>query len=221
MSKRAIFLDGKRSSAAASSTTTTTTTWQITHNDDDGVDTASTLFTDTDGIFSGMEIVGMVAVRPYVAYFRFLNVGIPNAATIDTAKLVLRTNTAVAGGSGTDPDLGQPQKIDAIDTASSTRPASANDVVGATGTSAVVNWALENPLEVDTSYDTTEIKTILQELVNDGSWASGNNITFRVYNLWSLQEFDVSFSTSNARFQSRDQSTTHAAKLTATYTYTA
>lgn len=221
MSKRAIFLDGKRSSAAASSTTTTTTTWQVSNGGDDGSGAhgSSTMSAGNAPVNSGNEVQMFVVNIGYYGFFRFLNVGITQGATIDAAKLTLRTTDSSGGGAEVgDLDL-YTFKVDALDVDDSTRPTDANDVnESATTTSAVVDWTLTSSVSDDADLDTPEIKTVLQEVVDRALWSSGNDITFRVYNEKVSESSPTGLSDCQLSCFSYDQNTSKAAKLVVEYT---
>ncbi|MFW9899899.1 MAG: hypothetical protein ACFFDY_01270 [Candidatus Thorarchaeota archaeon] len=61
-----------------------------------------------------------------------------------------------------------------------TTPTSCADVVAMNLTTASVNWNNEGAWTLDTAYDSPDIKTIIQEIVNRGGWASGNDIQILV-----------------------------------------
>lgn len=220
MSKRAIYLGGKRG-AGGPTTTTSTTTWQVSNGGDDGtgVHGSTVLSAGVASVVAGNDVEMGVVNIGYYAFFRFLNVGIAQGATIDDAKLTLRTSQSSDGGAEIgDLDL-YDFKVDALDVDDSTRPSDGNDVnENATTTSAVVNWPLTSSVSDDADLDTPEIKTVLQEVVNRSGWSSGNDITFRVYNAKTSEGNPMGLSDCHLQCWSYDQNTSKAGKLVVTYT---
>ena len=227
MSKRAIFLDGKRGAGAVGpSTTTTTTTWQVSANADDGWAlgaSADTFLNSGINCIGGFYLLGDPGVgTPFgtFAWFRFQNVGIPKLATIDTAKLTFKTQAAGNGGAEYGDLDAHTFKVDALDEDNVSAPSVADDVnEEADTTSAIVDWSLTSSVADDADLDTPEIKTVLQEIVNRSGWASGNAVLFRYYSE-ETGSTDGSGATEDCRLdvQSREESSANAAKLVVTYT---
>ena len=190
----------------------------MSHGDDDGqaVHNSSTLTSIPSVTSAGnIPIPGITNVG-YYTFFRFLNVTIPNAATIDAAKLTLRTGEDAESG---DLDL-YDFRIDALDQDSTSRPVhgTGGNTVNQGGTEAVVNWPLTSSVADDADLDTPEIKTVLQEIVNRGGWASGNAITFRIYNTKTSEPSPMGLSECNLHIVAYDGDSSNAAKLVVTYT---
>jgi hypothetical protein len=224
MSKRAIFLSGKRGGGGYVPTTTTTT-WQVSAGGDDGWaqhGTTTTMFTG-DALIGGFFVysTGMGGM-PYgtYAFCRFQNVGIPQGATIDTAKLTFKTQATSSGGAEHGDLDAHTFKVDAIDEDDVSAPSAASDVNdSAATTEEIVDWSLTSSVADDADLDTPEIKTVLQEIVNRGGWASGNAVMFRYYSE-ETDSSDSSGSTVDCRLdvQSYEESSSNAAKLVVTYT---
>jgi len=218
MSKRAIFLGGKRGGSVP--VVTTTTTWQVSHSGDDGSGIDSGIgSTVLSSLQAGNETYAYVTNIGYYAFFRFLNVGIPQGANIHAAKLTLRTRDAASGGTeGGDLDL-YTFKVDALDVNSSTRPASDSSVFNdlADSTTAVVDWTLTSSVSDDADLDTPEIKTVLQEVVDRGGWLTGSNVTFRTYNTKTTETSPTGVATCLLHISAHETATSTAAKLTVTY----
>ena len=113
------------------------------------------------------------ATDEYLTYF--FNVTLPDGCTIDDAKI----NFYFPIGSADEPN----HTIDAEDVANATAPVQGdanNSISGRTGTTATVNW-LNTDLGAAGYFDTPDIKTIVQELVDSYDFSSGNHVLFRMY----------------------------------------
>ena len=105
------------------------------------------------------------------AFFRFQNINISQGATIQSAylKVVYSTGTGTAA-----------LKIVGTDADNVAAPSQVSDGATSLHTSAVVSWS--NPSTHSTNYQTSpDIKTVVQEIVDRGSWASGNAIMIQTY----------------------------------------
>jgi len=224
MSKRAIFLSGKRGGGASGPTTTTeTTTWQVSAGGDDGwvVHNSTTTSFHATSLLGGFWLVsGIVPYGTYV-FCRFQNVTIPQGATIDTAKLTFKTLATIDGGAEHGDLDAHTFKVDAIDEDDVSAPSTSSDVNNhATTTEEIVDWSLTSSVADDADLDTPEIKTVLQEVVGRDGWESGNAVMFRYYSE-ETDSSDGSGSTVDCRLdvQSYEESSSDAAKLVVTYTY--
>ena len=102
---------------------------------------------------------------------RFLNVTIPQGATIDTAYLTLHADDTKSSTTVNSRIRG----VDADDAAmSTTTGGGAGSFENPPFTSAVVDWDNIAAWTNDTDYNSPEIKTIIQEIVDRGGWSSGN-----------------------------------------------
>ena len=114
---------------------------------------------------------GVPTVYTYGSGMRFTNITIPQGTTIDSAYLTLTASNPMSGAA-----------VKARISADDTDDAATFSTVGdfdtryAARTTARVDWdniaAWTNELE----YDSPEIKTVIQEIVDRGGWTSGNDI---------------------------------------------
>lgn len=102
-------------------------------------------------------------------WFRFQNVTINQGSTIHAANLAPR----VWFTNGSAPD---PTKIYGIKVSNPTAPVNNTDITTRARTTAFVNWS---PTFSDgTVVNTPDLSAIIQELVNDPAWVSGNSMMF-------------------------------------------
>ncbi len=108
--------------------------------------------------------------------WRFQNITIPQGATIGSAKI---TWTSSRNSSGT--VVGSIQAEDADNPATFTAGGAGGvsdfNTRLANLTTASVSYS-QGAVSADTTYDTPDIKDIVQEIVDRGSWASGNSMVF-------------------------------------------
>jgi hypothetical protein len=97
---------------------------------------------------------------------RFLNVTVPNGATIDTSYLTFRANTSL--GASIDSLYIYGNDVDNAATFSDKDDFNARAL-----TDAKVQWSPADWTEGN-DYNSAEIKTVIQEIVNRAGWASGN-----------------------------------------------
>lgn len=137
----------------------TTFSAQVAASSDDADQAAGTvdLTASTMNANSASQYIGL----------RFLNVTIPNAATINSASISLNFTSA----SYDDPDV--TIYAEATDDSTTFTTGSSN-ISGRTSTSATVTWTATG---IGTGTKTSpDIKTVIQEIVNRGGWTSGNDI---------------------------------------------
>jgi hypothetical protein len=103
----------------------------------------------------------------FTCFFRFANVVIDNAATINTAIVTL---TSIGSLSGTVLDL----TIKGIKETNATAPTSRADGLGRTLTTASVAWNGVGAWFGEGTYDSPDVSAIISEIVGQGGWASGN-----------------------------------------------
>lgn len=143
--------------------------------------------------------VGDSATGDVDAAVRFNNVTIAQGATINSATLTL-TSTALHSFTY----LSKIYGIDEDDTADfSSSP------LGRTKTTASVDWD-ETSMADEAEIVTPDIKTIVQEIVDRGSWASGNDMGFIIEN-------DGTSGSSNADFYDYGTDSSKAALLSVNY----
>lgn len=100
---------------------------------------------------------------------RFTNITIPKGATITSAKITLKTRSDY-GGNYCDLD------IQACNEDNSAQMTSFANFGSRPRTTANIAWT--QTFTLNTVYDTPEIKTVIQEIVNRANWASGNAMQF-------------------------------------------
>jgi MSHA biogenesis protein MshQ len=97
---------------------------------------------------------------------RWQNVTVPQGATIDTATLQINITST------SDDDIYLDLYGDDTDSASAFSAGSGNnDISGRTPTTAKVDW---DDASAGAGWQSKEVKTIIQEIVNRGTWNSGN-----------------------------------------------
>jgi len=139
---------------------------------------------------------------------RFTSVDIPQGATINTAKITFRCGYATSGTVCRTRFRGE----DIDDAAAFSTQA---NYLGRDRTSAYVDWDGIPAWIVDTNYESPEIKTVVQEIVNRGSWASGNDMVI----FWDDHEDRSDHNNACERWaRSYDGSTTYAPKIHIEYT---
>lgn len=103
------------------------------------------------------------------SFARFVSVAIPQGATILSAKLTLTANE--------NKSLTTVNSIlSAIDADNPSAPTTYSGAETATRTTATVAWDDIGAWTLDTAYDSPDITTIIQEIVDRPGWASGNAI---------------------------------------------
>jgi hypothetical protein len=100
---------------------------------------------------------------------RFQGVSIPNGATVSTSYVVL-----TAGNNNTEDSM--KVNLSAQQSATAATFSTYADYSGRTHTTATVSWNFTTDWVMDTAYNSAEIKTIIQELVNDYGGLSSSNI---------------------------------------------
>ena len=175
----------------------------IAANNDDAYE-----FFETTTVIGGLDGDGWVCGGRGGGYnyvgLRWQNVTIPQGATIDSVTIDIVT-TYKNGAATSIPGILHGEDADnAIDFVG----VAGNEISGRTKTTANVSWAypLGDVPGVSTSPD---IKTIIQEIVNRGSWSSGNALVI----IWESTTNDpVEWA------QAEDFNTGTAAKITIGYT---
>ena len=126
-----------------------------------GSDGYTELYTTGDIYAGAYEVTGSWQV--YELALRFTDVTIPGGSVITNAYFTIKTHDPV----GT-PDM----DIQAFDEDNSAQVSSFADFQGRSRTTANINWT--QVLSADTVYDSPEIKTVMQEIVDRVGWTSGN-----------------------------------------------
>jgi len=143
--------------------------WDVVANSDDaGFRRTSEWFSLTSWISLG-DYSG--TLYDYEGMFRFTNISIPQGATITGAWLEVQT----PGIYGNDPDL----IIFGQDSDDCVTFSTANNYKARPTTSASVSWTPSGWV-ADGRYNSTDMKSVVQEIVNRGGWASGNDMAIFV-----------------------------------------
>ena len=129
---------------------------------------------------------------------RFLNIYIPKGATIVEAYLKLTCRTS-------DSSTGVLSRLRGEKNASPLTFSDYADYNARIRTAAVIDWDDIPPWTVGTQYQSPDIKTIIQEIVNLGGWASGNPIVI----FWDDHEARTPTDTTRLR---RGRSWNHASR---------
>jgi len=181
-------------------------TWQVAASTDD---CRRILTTDYWSLATAYSAAGAFPVSSYQwgSGMRFTNITITHGATIDSAYLTLRaynsSSTTVCNTRISAEDVDNaPTFADDAD---------AFDARWANRTTARVDWDGIGAWTKDTDYDSPEIKTVIQEIVDRDGWASGNDIVI----FWD--DFDDRATTYRQTY-SYDDSTSKAPQLVITYT---
>ena len=180
----------------------TETTWgptQISSNSDDGR-------WDTLGNFdnsANLAQVGYGSSAQWSSFFRFPNVTIPAGATITSAFLDWYSANA-----DVDDTINMHVRGDKS-TASPTAPTTAADAVGRARTTEQVAWQIVSWTST-TLYTSPNIAQIIQELVSQGTWASGNAMVLFLDENNDTSSNDIWIAT-------LEHSTLQAPRLTITY----
>lgn len=169
-------------------------TWQVSASADDCVAYGDTSFS----LISGFDWLAYPSSYMCCGT-RFLNVTIPQGATIESAKVTFRAN---GSNSGTTTNRIKGQDADTTSTFSDR-----SDFNTRTRTDFYVDWSIPSFI-ADTNYDTPSIIGIIQEIVDRVSWASGNSLVLF---------FDDITLTEYRRAYSYDGSTTYCPILTVEY----
>jgi len=143
----------------------------------------------------------------FYTYLRFTSIAIPQGSTIDTAKISMRFRDGSSHS-------GMTYKIYAEDIDDSSQPTGYGDFVNATLTTANVTHTIGSMSDDGTFYDSPEINTIIQEIVNRLSWASGNDLTIL------LRDSEEGISDSDnwdVRYWAQNKGSGYEPKLTVTY----
>lgn len=184
-------------------------TWQVGASSDD---TFRRLTTSAWDLTQTVLVVGALdaTLYQYGSGMRFTNVTIPNATTIDNAKLTLRAERSASGTIV----YSRISAEDVDDAPTFADSAATFDTRWAARTTARVDWDAIEVWTIGVDYDSPEIKTVIQEIVDRGGWNSGQDIVI----FWDDFEDRTSAPPEKRRFcESWDGSSTYAPKLIITY----
>jgi type IV pilus assembly protein PilY1 len=147
----------------------------------------------------------------YGAGARFLNVTIPKGATISAAKLQLCGRSL---DTGTDVN-GEISGEKAVNPLTFSTVADFKDRRDNHRTTAIVDWKIIPAVVVDRWDDSPDISTIIQELVDQETWASGNAIVIFVDD---YSDYTTHNNDRLREWRSYDSDSAKAPKLLVTYT---
>jgi hypothetical protein len=119
---------------------------------------------------------------PDEGYLRFPSVTIPSGSTVTSAKITLYARDNFVDGAGVY------LKIRGNDVSTAVAPVNYTAYMALVLTTESVDWDPGN-WTLDTAYDSGDIKTIIQEIIDGGSWASGNAIAILLKDDTSTQYF--------------------------------
>jgi len=136
---------------------------QVSASADDGYISSSGSFNNTNAYL----VIGRY--ESYTKIFvRFLNMTIPKGATIDSAILTLKAYA-------TDAAVPVLVRLYFNDIDDAVAPISVAEYDALDLTTAYVDWSIP-AFTSGTSYNSPDIKTVVQEIVNRAGWASGNDM---------------------------------------------
>ena len=164
----------------------TTTTYTIANNTDDGSTVSNSTFSSNvqfNGSLSNSSNSGVNIgaqddegeIQYFVGYFRFTNVAIDQGATVQSA--ILKPIKKSSSGSAS-----KDFEIAGRDVNDAGVPSSAS-TLGSNRTTARVTLPKSTVFDTTNGnrFDTPDIKTIIQEIVNRAGWSSGNSIVLVLY----------------------------------------
>jgi hypothetical protein len=173
-------------------------TEQVAASGDDGYTYSTTLVSNNN-----LAICGNDGSYTYNSFFRFADVSIPAGATIVSAKLQFKSYSNYTGTTCNTNIYFE----DADDPAAPTTKTSYD---GRSLTSAVA-WNGIGSWSTDTWYDSPDLTTILQSVINRGGWAENNAvIAYWKNNSSSSGAYRIA--------KTRDAGVSEGAKLVVTYT---
>ncbi len=150
---------------------------------------------------------------------RFTNVTIPQGAIIDQAYLTLRASESVSAATVNTVIIGEDTDDAATFSTVANYQARRGTVVGGANdnniTTASINWDAISAWTLNSDYNSPEIKTVIQEIVDRVGWASGNAMVL----FWD--DHAAGGTQSNYTYRSAysyNGSTTYAPQLVVTYT---
>lgn len=149
---------------------------------------------------SAIDYIGRDATpNIYDVWSRFPNITIPQGATIDVAYVTVESSDSSADGAGVKSNLYFNDEDDAV------APSDFADMNAKARTTAFTVWDDED-FAIDTPTNSSSMVDVVKEVVDRGSWASGNAMML----LW---DDDVSDNNVNYRMKSQDEGNTKAILL--------
>ena len=139
-----------------------------------GISSYNSINTSANYVSTGALLDDDNGVTDYfLAFFRFTSINVSQGATISSAYLKLAHSGGTNNGTW---------RIAALDADNASAPTSASDMTISGWTTASVNQTNINKdsggsgFSAGDIFTSTDIKTVIQEIVDRGSWASGNAI---------------------------------------------
>ncbi len=151
-------------------------------------------------LFFGRDAGG----SPYASFCWWDNITIPGGATVQTAYLTTESRNSSTDGTGVKTDITFNDVDDAV------QPTDGDDLDAKVSTAASVAWDDVDFL-VDTPTNSPSIVDVVQEILDRGSWASGNAMMVLLID-------DVSDDNKIYRQHTYDSDTSKAMKLHVEYT---
>jgi len=115
---------------------------------------------------ANMYVFASHSIDTMVSFIRFPNVNIPQGAVITEAFLRATADAARSGEAVCN--------IYANDADNATAPINESQMAALVYTTAYVEWDQGASWSASTQYDTPDISTVIQEIVDRGGWQSGN-----------------------------------------------
>lgn len=165
---------------------------------------SSSAFTSTNNEMKvGYEDDGMGLEKYFWSFLRFTTIDIEQGTTIASAKIQMKYSGFESSSSG------KSISISAEDVDDASAPSNGSDVIDATLTSASVSWTIPS-MSSGTYYDSSDITTVIQEIVNRSGWSANNDINIILHNSSTSANW-------YARWWSLNKGASHVPKLVITY----
>lgn len=145
------------------------TQWNVSTSSDDAQDTGAAINTTNNQL-----IWNKVSITSTTGGWRFQNVTIANASTIDSATIVFTGGYSCSGAGGCNLGIWGCDEDDIDTWGASNYPSSTTRTTASTSINETTNFTPDSPFKTWTK----DVKTIVQEIVDRGSWASGNDMGF-------------------------------------------
>ena len=183
-------------------------TWQVGTGTDDAY---RRIETDNNWNLTDINITVGAYNGTYYEYgggMRFTNITIPQGATITEAYLTLRCSNT---GQGATNSRISAEDVDDAPTFADNK--TTFDTRWAARTTARVDWDAIPDWTLNNDYNSPEIKTVIQEIVDRGGWSSGNDIVI----FWDDFEDRSTHAERRHHAYAYEGSSTYAPKLIITY----
>ena len=166
---------------------------------------SSSAFTSTnDEMKVGYDIDGMGMLEKFFwSFLRFTTIDIAQGANIVSAKIQMKHSNFESNSEG------ESVSISAEDVDDASAPSNGSDVIDATLTSASVSWTIPS-MSGGTYYDSSDITSVIQEIVNRSGWSANNDINIILHGPSTGANW-------YARWWSRNKGSAHAPKLVVEY----